>query len=307
MTPQDVATEKTFRLEITFTGLALYQWEPDRKTVAVIMPDARRPEAASTAVLHPDNAEAVHHVGYLRFDLKNLATGATGVATAAARGGPSFEIVHRFNRERLDLDLPATEVEIAGELHLPDFGDFAPVLEPKPGLLTNAPPSEVLMRTELVGGEFISAPDNVDWKIEGKLRPDGQTITKSYGGDVFWSRELPGDGVTLRLIAFTPGTETIEIPLIATWEEDHDMPSIRLKIANLCDNPMEWQEIETPRRPGPDNDFRWHYRLMQLQGTFSAQEFPPELCPIPTPDLTGGPLKEGDLTECFGVQRTRKE
>jgi len=297
MAPQSNDTEETFDLEIEITGISLFLWGEGRKKVDIVMPDATQDTPQPK---HPNGDNAVPHAGYLRFDLRNLATGVIGLPTPGPADGPSYEVVHRFNREELQLGLPDAQTEILGELAVPDFTRFAPVREPIPGLLAAEPPEVVLMRTRLDGGEFSTVLDVVEWKILGDLRPDQQPTTAQYGGEIKWRREVGGPGLLLRIVRFD-GQGTIEIPLVPLKENPGDRPSIRLKIANLCENPLEWPELARPRPPVSDVDFRCLYWLMQPHRNFDIRKYPLSVCPVPEPVRVPHP-GEGDLQDCFPGQ-----
>lgn len=306
MTAADRKGDDEFRLIISLTGICLYLWSADRSSVTFVMPDARRKKGVKPPK-HPDGSPTVPHAGYLRFDLKNLHTGVEYMEPAPDVDDreliPTYEVVHRFQREELVLNLPDGE-PIEGKLNLPDASEFAPVRQPISGLEDRTPPEIVLMRTRLVGGSFRTATENLPWKIDGDLREDDKTTRLSIGGAVTWERTLRGTGMDIVLSRFDGGG-VVKIPLRALRSTPEAVPEIRLKIANLCGNPLEWPELDVPPEPVPDLDFKWLYTLLEPRPGFDGEKFPKYLCPVPEPVL-GAVQEEGDLQDCFGVQVTPK-
>lgn len=297
---------ESFRLAIEMTGICLYVWEPDSGELTVFMPDARRTE--DPFARHPDGTAAVPHAAYLRFDLKNLDTGVEHGGQAGSGESPSYEVVHRFQRENLVLNIP-DDGGVNGSLGLPDFRAFAPVLQPKPALYDPVPPAGVVMRMRLTGGEiftrenaFRANSERIHWKIDGDLHPEKKQTAGPFEGEVVWQRMLTGKGIELALSQFGKN-RAVTIPLIAR-DANGEIPEIRLKLANLCGNPLEWDELASPPQPVIDVDFKWLYRLMELRSEFLGQ-YPNHLCPVPEPILVPNG-NEGDLQDCFGAQAARR-
>ena len=302
MTRATRKAEEKFRLRIDLTGICLYLWAVDRKSLTVVMPDAaRRPP--SHVLRHPDGTPAAPHVGYLRFDLKNLVTGLVSGDQEGENGSPSYEAVHRFQFEELKLGLPEGD-EVRGALGLPNADVFAPVRRAMRSLDDERPPNFVLMRMRLDGGSVRTKEVSIDWKIDGYLHPDARMTRFRAHGTVVWERELSGTGLEVVLSRFG-GAETARIPLRALPPRKGATPEIRLKIANLCSNPLEWSELDTPVVPGPDVDFKWLYRLLEPCPDNGGASYPPHLCPVPEPILRRE-RKEGDLDDCYGMQATRR-
>ncbi|HEU0078321.1 MAG TPA: hypothetical protein VFQ76_11760 [Longimicrobiaceae bacterium] len=291
--------EGEFILHIDITGICMYLWAGDRKSVTLFMPDAALRIGGPSK--HPDGTRAVPHAGYLRFDLKNLDTQVEYREGELPDDLPSYEVVHRFQHEELVLSLPEGD-EITGALQLPDTREFAPVLRAKPEINDDPPPPSVLMRTQLAGGDFFTREESILWKIDGDLREDKKQSTLSLGGEVAWERRLSGKGLDVVLSRFD-GTGTVRIPLVARAEAEEATPVIRLKLANLCENPLEWPELDTPLQPVPDVDFKWVYQLLERRPEYDPGEFPAHLCPVPEPILKPV-MNQGDLQDCFGVQVT---
>src|SRR3712207_536839 len=113
-----MAEPASFELRVEFAGVSLYVIDPGRRKVGLLMPDARH---RGTDLAHPDQTPAVAHVGYVRFDLANLASAASGVPARDPAETPSFEVVHQLDREELELGLLDTAEAIdATNLALPD-------------------------------------------------------------------------------------------------------------------------------------------------------------------------------------------
>jgi hypothetical protein len=295
MSPSTPATMEEFRLRIDLTGICLYLWDKDEKAVTVLMPDARADPGNPPT--HPDGTLAVPHAGYLRFDMKNLA-GVPFDEDTQDDQIPSYEVVHRFNCEDFLLPL-SDDDEITGDLGLPRAGEFAPVLRADPHLKDAVPPDTVLMRMRLVGGTFITNFESMDWRIGGDLRQDARQTKLHIGGQVTWHRTLPASVLDLILERFD-GSGTVTIRLQAKPADD-GVNEICLKIANLCGNPLEWPDLETPVQALPDVDFKWLYRLLELRPDIPPADFPDYLCPVPEPILKPE-HEQGDLQDCFGLQ-----
>lgn len=301
MTRSTKKAEDSFRLRIDFTGICLYLWAADRKSITVVLPDAA--QKPGKRLEHPDGTRAEPHAGYLRFDLKNLATGVAFGEDDGDTEVPSYEAVHRFQFEDLDLALPLGD-EIGGPLDLPNLDVFAPVRRPLRSLDDEKPPKSVLMRMRLDGGCFTTKKVSIDWKIDGDLHPDARMTKFRVHGTVVWERMLSGTGLDVVLSRFG-GAETARIPLLARPLSNKATPEIRLKIANLCSNPLEWPELETRAVPGPDVDFKWLYRLFEPCPDNNGAAYPEHLCPVPEPILRKE-VEQGDLDDCYGVQATRR-
>jgi hypothetical protein len=306
--------EVEFTLRIDFTGICLYLWGEERKHVTVVMPDAAI-RSGKLPRPHPDGTPAAPHAGYVRFDLRNLATQVTYDEPRHSVDNPSYEVVHRFRDEELVLSvrpgdgrhgepgLPS-DGQVGGEIGLPDLPEFAPVRKPLAGLEADPPPRGVLMRTKIVGGSFRTPREVLQWKIDGDLRPDQKMTRPDLGGDVIWERTLRGAGIDVTLTRFD-GKGTVKIPLVPVPPRRAATPEIRLKVANLCSNPLEWPELDIPRDAVPDVDFKWLYRLLEPRANVSADEFPTYLCPVPEP-VRRPDERQGDRQDCFGLQVTRR-
>jgi len=290
----------SFELRVEITGICLFLRDPARKQMTILMPDTRlryHPVTKNPVEMrHPDGDLAIPHVGYLRLDPANLRSKPADLPAGDFPDSPPYELVHRFKCEQLELQLPDDGTDITDHrMNLPDFGTFAPVKELVPGLLDAKPGRNLLMRATLSGGTLSSPEDPGDWKISGELHPDGQGVTRRYGGEVHWIREVAGDHLTLKIAPFGGGTP-IEIVLEPTVAPN-DKPAIALKIANLCaNNPLEWSELDLRRIREPDKDFKWFYQLLRLKDSEDPMRYPASLVPHPVPVLSSF---EGALTNCF--------
>lgn len=255
MTPDSGGSAATFDLEIELGGICLFLWDEGGTFVDVIMPDARHPREKP--------ARATHHAGYVRFDLANLEPAVPTVPPADPEAGPYFEAVHRFDREELRLGLADDGSRIdRTALKVPNFDEFAPILEPLPALRQGQSPDGVLMRLRLHNGSFSHLTGLENWRIDGTLN-NGEPKEMVATGDVLWKRKVSGDALGLSLVRFAGGRR-VDIPLRPAAGSS----TIRLKVANLCENPLEWGELTPPGEfqiGHPDDDFRWLYRLMQVK------------------------------------------
>jgi hypothetical protein len=295
MTSETSGAEGTFQLEVEISGLCLFLWGEDGRVVDLVMPDARDNRPDKPDEVPKDDPKP--HVGYLRFDLRNV-DGAPTLPPGDRLETPRYEVVHRFNREALHLDVGDEENPMKKEdLKIPDFSEFAPTLEPVDGAREGKAP-EVLMRTSLRGGSFRTITDGVQWKIPGDLHPKGEETVREIGGEVYWTRTVKGDALQLRLVPLDGG-ESVALRLRPS--EQGGKRWLRLKIANLCDNALEWEELTTPAVAGPDADFRWLYRLMRRSGDLGSQSL--DAYPVPTPPKNIP--QEGMLQACFSAQVTR--
>ena len=301
------ALPPSFELRVQFSGVCLYARHPQQRTITVVMPDAR----GRDVLKHIDQSEAEPHVGYLRFDLANLDTHVQG-AQSEAIDSPAYEVVHRFDREQVELDVGGAPAPVGGEPGVPDFDDFAPVLEVSPDVLEPRPPETVLMRMTLSGGTIDPLLDDDKWTIPRPLAPNSPGGTRSapsesaFGGVVEWTREVHGNGLTIRLRRFKDG-RTVTIPLRPTTLPG-DVPAIAVKIANLCaKNPLEWEELPERLVTNEDADFRWLYKLLRLRPDQAGVTFPPEHLPTPVLVRAAAPAGsrfEGSAQNCFGGRIT---
>ena len=295
-----------FDLQVEFAGLCLYVVNPDNRRVAVLMPDARRRPGHDPAH-HFDDKPAVPHVGYIRFNLANLAIYAPPVPAGVDRmhrEGPEYELLHRFDRQILDFDGAFQPEGVEGELEVPSFDAFAPDLELVPGLFTARPPDVLLMRTVLEGGRLSgSLMPREQWIFPTHLHPEGKGHGGTFASSATWTRRVEAESVTLRITDFA-GVVQASFPLRPATPGG----TVSVKVANLCaDNPLEWEELNIRKVIGPDLDFKWLYRLFEPAGTtFDAllkvegvEEFKKELpVPIPISLLSSG------SDDCMPGQKT---
>ncbi len=299
--PTSHPTTPTFELRIEFVGPMLHIVEPSKATVNVIMPDAR---FKGVRERHADDSEAVPHVGYLRFDMAALTSGALGDIGGISAENPSYEVIHRFDREELQMGVVGGEAGMTSPI-LPDLGAIAPTMQPLATLLDAVPPEIVLMRTTLVGGKMESVLSGGSWSIGGELRGGASIAAQQYASIVRWRCMVAGTGLTIRLVSFDT-KRTIEIPL-RPIVAPRDQPAIALRIGNLCgDNPLEWDELELRNAEDEDADFKWIYRLMEpvSTGPNPVDAVTPILkktMPIPMAKLSAEERVGGN---CFGAKIT---
>jgi hypothetical protein len=300
-----------FELQVKLTGLCMFGIQPNTKSIIVVMPDTRfRTDAAGAEVpmRHPDGNDAKAHVGYLRFNLANLNPSIQNVPPSNITTAPPYEVIHRFDCEDLDFGLTDNGEDITAtqDLRLPDFDDFAPVIEGIPTVFDMAnkrPPSQTLMRTVLRGGRVRSVGEGEKWYITGELHPDGQRRDSRYDGDIEWRRWVDADQLTLTIKSLNRAVKPVVITL-KPRSFGGPTPTIPLKIANLCStNPMEWDELELRRVREADVDFKWFYQLVQLKPGENSIQYPASVVPHPQP-VVESEAKEGILTDCFPSRLT---
>ena len=321
------AASQEFELRISLIGVMMHAFNTTGTKLAVVLPDARLVDPADPLPPHPGDTEpAEAHAGYLRFNLRNLAhTADLGAVPEWEPEDPEYEVVHRFDGERLELELPqgatpgegrndpydpvaladGTAIEGWNELMVPDLEGVAPILEPRPEVLAPDPIDGVVMRMDLSGGRIaIAAPNAVSWKFSKALRPSGTSDTEAYsgefGGEVVWRRTLRTEGILLRLRR-ADGSTRVAIPLRPTGEGDGRQ--ITLKISNLCKlNPLEWPELPQRDDMQRDEDSKWVYRLMRVRDASHA----PQLAStsLPVPERVNPLADEGKRIACLPVRAT---
>lgn len=294
-----------FELRVKFSGLSVYLVDPSRDRVAVLMPDAR--EIQGVDLTHVDGDIGVPHVGYVRFDLANVA-GVSGIPASANSADPTHQVVRRFHREELDFGLSAAGV-IAGidpvaaagiadsndELLLPKFERFADTLQVIPGLFTQRPPRALLMRTVLRGGEIESNNPGEQFKIDTVLNAAGGKYLRQFTNSITWVRTVDQNDLTLTFKPFS-GAKRTRVRLVPTKKRGG---VIELKIANLCsDNPLEWEEFGLPENTSrTDEDFKWLYRLFQPKSKGFTSALKKRKLPVPVAQAAA---PAGDLILCYG-------
>jgi hypothetical protein len=282
-----------FDLEIEFSGLCLYVVHPDGNQVAVLMPDARRRTNADP--FHADATHAEPHVGYLQVNAADM-----GVALPGGEdgGGPRYELIHRFDRQAVDFGTAFSTAPLQNGLRFPVFEEFAPGLELIPGLFGTNPPPVLLMRLVLTGGTLTSNLEEPLWRFSNRLNPGEEEYGGQFASFAVWKRQVNAEQVTLRLTDFA-GNVQATMPLSPAEPGG----KVRLKMSNLCsDNPLEWVDLPIRKVTGPDNDFRWLYRLLQpAGGTFSTMISESNGYPIPEPAEV---LGEAGADDCMGGTKT---
>jgi hypothetical protein len=285
----------SFDLEIEFSGLCLYVVHPDGNQVAVLMPDGRR--RSNPDPFHADETDAVPHVGYLQANAADMGISLPG---GEEGGAPRYELIHRFDRQAVDFDGAFSTASLTNGLKFPVFDQFAPDVELRPGLFGTEPPAELLMRMVLTGGTFESTQEEPIWRFTNLLNSEAE---EEYGGQfasfAVWKRSVDAEVLNLRILDFE-GNVQATLPLAPSTTGG----KVCLKISNLCsDNPLEWVDLPIRKVTGPDNDFRWLYRLLQLPEGGSIETLVSEEAhfPIPLPVDLGGEVGADD---CMGGSLT---
>jgi hypothetical protein len=240
-----------FELRVVLCGLCVYDTTTPGE-VSVYMPDCRRTHANPN---HDDGCKGEAHIGYMRADYGSI-DGNVAAPTSDIYLQPAYELIHRFDSQQLDFNLPAAPMTVA--LALPSMREIAPALSLVPGIAAAAPKA-LLFRTVLRGGRLQGAAGGKTWEIEDTLNP-GTKPTGQWAGWVTWTRSI--DAANLQLtVSSLNGTSPYRLTLnpVATPTG----PAVTLKLGNLCsNNPLEWRDLET-NMVSEDRDFKWLYRLFQ--------------------------------------------
>lgn len=270
-----------FKLIVEFSGPCLYVIDtPSAKggkkfadRLGVVIPDCRLPSDGKKPN-HKDEEPAEPHVGYLRIDLADVDP---RFPRAEEDSNPRYELVHRFNGQVLKFIETHTEegeqgggtngaggggqangssdpVNITG-LNVPDFEQIAPGLALQDNLFK--PDAKILARMVLQGGR-INSDVGPDWKFTRELNPQGKAHKGRFASFLTWTRNFTGSGLTIQITSLA-GDPEVTLPL--TVEEG---ATIRMNVANLCAmNPLDWGELEKPKTPRVDADFKWLYSLFK--------------------------------------------
>ncbi|HEX6912361.1 MAG TPA: hypothetical protein VF142_18295 [Longimicrobium sp.] len=267
----------SFTLHVDFVGLCLHvRHEDDPNRVAVLMPDAR--SSRNPQGVHVDRSPAVPHVGYVRLDAANLPERLPHAATPG--DDPRYELIHRLEGEELVFDESLAPQPVdTRELTVPEFNQFAPGLELLPGLFGAAPPSELLMRTIVMGGVMSSDLTAERWEIPSNLNPAQPLTIGKFASAVAWKREVEGSSITLTIRRFD-GTEPRQFVLAPVAGETE----LRVKVANLCaHNPLEWDDMPLRTVRGDDKDFKWLYHLHRPRNGESYDQLLQRVGRLPIP------------------------
>jgi hypothetical protein len=283
-----------FMLEVEFTGLCQYLVQRDGTQIGVVMPDARQNgRPVESFDFESSKKYLVPHVGYLRY---NLADTGVAISSAGRQGTPSYEVIHRFDYDDLDFGFGFDQPMEQHELHLPNVREFASTVSTKPGLFSEAPPKDLLMRTIVRGGSLTTRPNGGLWRIDQTLSSNGNPpYLGQFAGFATWRRLVFDDEIVLRLRDWNGADKDV----IRLRPHGRDRV-VRLKIANLCaENPLEWPELYLRMFSGDaDDDFRWFYRLWQdRRGDFKTLLGSSGRLPVPEPIQA-----HSDLTNCTGSQ-----
>jgi len=292
-----------FRLEGEVSGLCQYVIQEDHRAVGIVMPDGRQNGRPIPPYDYKKfNKYLVHHVGYLRYDLGDLAP--TGVVTSplGRAGTPSSEVIYRFNFDHLKFGFePADDDMVPRGLDMPDLARFAPMVSTRPSLFSDNPPNELLMRTILRGGSLTTRPFGGWSEFDTSLQPNGGAPYRGqFAGFATWSRTVPDDRLLLRIRDWKGNVKNV-----IQLNPREPNGTIRLKIANLCaENPLEWPELFLRAvTDAPDNDFKWFYFLWEdRRGSFEKllnQNGQNKLLPVPVPIPA-----HGEVSNCTGSQIT---
>ncbi|MET0398810.1 MAG: hypothetical protein ABW277_18610 [Longimicrobiaceae bacterium] len=292
-----------FNLEVTFTGLNLFVVHKDTGQVAVLQPDARMDQNPEGHLQHPDNSKGVPHAGYLRFDLAYLGIPVPAGDPPLGQPGdpPRAEGIYRFKRQTLHFGLGADPVDPNPTLPLPEFNKIGSTLQILPDLFGTGPAKPPVMRTILSGGSLAGGTAGPTFILPQVLNAPGVKYESRFVTDITWTRSVAVDALTLTLHGFlAPGATQATIPLKPVDG------MIKLKIANLCSvDPLEWtKDFGAEDINKDDEDFKWLYRLLQLNGTTYPEKLLGSPLPIPrfvkggagVENCIGGIIREQSFT-----------
>jgi hypothetical protein len=305
-----------FTLRVEFSGPCLYvvdtpEVEDGKKFAArlgVVIPDCRLPSDRKKPN-HKDEEPAEPHVGYLRMDMADLNPG-----FPPSEDGSTYELVHRFTGQVLKfIETPAEErsesggapaeegegqaggqtgsaasnrIEITG-LNVPDFDQFAPGLALEDDLWK--PNAKILARMVLEGGT-IDSDTGLEWEFTRELNPQGGEYQGNFPSYLTWTRPFTGTGLSVQITNLA-GEPEVTIPLTI-----EDGAIVEMKVANLCaHNPLEWGELDSPKTPRVDEDFKWLYQLFKDV---------PKGIHLPAPRLVKAAGDETGDNGCMGGTKT---
>jgi hypothetical protein len=257
---------ESFLLRVRFTGpCLLLKNEDNAADFRVLLPDATW---QSGGLKHLDGTDAVAHAGFLRFNRAFAAESAGDV-----RG----EIVRRLNHEEVHFDALQSREAITDTTTVADFATFAPTFKVKPGAFGSAPPSEVLARMRVTGGGLTAATGFDTWRVSQAFG-GGTNADLKLDRNVTWTREMPGNSITLLLSNFR-GDLNERISLRALRQSD-DRMAIDITLANICaTNPFGWHQYAPEQPTKADVDFKWLTKLYEIPAgvTFDSQNEVPYL------------------------------
>lgn len=297
-----------FTLRVDFSGLCMYVRHSDGQHVAVLLPDCRK--STNPVPKHFDTTDAEPHVGYVRLDFERLGLGL--VAPAPAGLEPRYELVHRFTGQMLKFEGTPTQPDTIDTSVL-DFPSFDHLGFPvdlvsnlfSAGTPTDPPvPPQLLARMVLRGGRLSGRKiTGTFWEFPQVGDPASRTYAREYASFATWTRGFDGNALTVRITNWA-GTPEASFPI----NNIPDGAEVVIKVANLCcSNPLEWNDLPLRTVKGPDEDFKWLYRLVIPHDT------PPTTSPedawkdllngtrLPHPRLVPGPGSETGSDDCIAV------
>jgi hypothetical protein len=259
-----------FDLSLTFSGIVLAVNNPDNDNTLMIMPDYRNRAVTGNPPQLPDGTEGVEHVGYIRYNLANDArVKDTGVPTGNAATGPSYEVVHRLDREELSFDFSSDDFDKTqakrkvAAAPAASFDDIANALQPRGDLFEACPADVVLFRVLLTGGTFTGQNRGKAWVFPPTLQVPSagkkpKDVHGSFACKVTWTRQVNRDDLPLQLTNLDTGAVTA-----FTLVPDANK-RIELKFGNLCSrNVLEWPDFPV-QSEDVDLDFKGYYQLFNL-------------------------------------------
>jgi hypothetical protein len=260
----------TFNLRIRFTGICTFvpNSEEGKTKMCVVFPDGTGTKQKVATAL--DGSDLKRHVGYISFNLHDV-KGANWALEDA-------KVLWYLSGQRLVIKTEGAENEYddsdlryIAELEevVPDLANVYPeFLSEKPNATY---PKSVLAQFLIDAGTLTTGTEDTT-----RLWAFPNTISKKEIKEVHLKHEVSLEfkgltGASLWATAFEGGTSK-------GWHFEGEQDKwVDIVIANLCDeNPLRW--ITDQSILPPDEDFKWHYRLLD-----KAQEIKRELKSLDLP------------------------
>lgn len=266
----------TFHLRVKFTGICTFVPNsgdgPVR--VCVLLPDGRsNKEVLDYRAL--DGAALRRHLGFILFRLYDL--------KGAKWAHQDAQVIWYLSGQRLTLSWDGGANDFTDDLQyiakleeiVPEYASVAPIhLSGNPNCETaDEPDAQKILAQFLIDSGILTTggeDSTVSWVFPATV--SGEPVEANLTHEVF----LELRGLTRASITAT----NFEGSTSKVWHfEGAEDQWIEITVANLCDdNPLRWH-TENDRLP-PDEDFRWHYQLLERKEDLRDALFSLDL-PIP--------------------------
>jgi len=245
-----------FNLRIVFTGICTFvpNSEDGRTKMCVVLPDGRGDKNPSYVGDALDKSKLKRHVGYVLFNLHDVKAAKWAFEDAA--------VLWYLSGQRLTLQTEGSENPFDGS----DLRFIAKLEEVVPGY-------GVIASDYLAENPNAQAPGRV---LAHFLINAGKLTTGNSDQCAFWV--LPNT-ISKKDVKETPLAHEVKLEFTGltsaslaatafdgettkTWHfEGEEGKWVEIVVANLCDdNPLRWKSGQDPI--SPDQDFKWHYRLL---------------------------------------------